>query len=202
MSAIPRGPKGRLPAGRRQARPGGPGTSRATRPGAGRSGTRPPVAGQPSARRPESSSRRPGLTGRAAILALVACALVVSAALPLRELFSQRGEIGRLEQDQSQAQARVDALEAEKTRLADPAYAAAEARRRLHFVLPGETSYVLILPTPDPGALAAGSVGSGSDAPWYSQVWGSVEIADSGAEPAPSNPAPTPVPSPAPAPAP
>lgn len=123
------------------------------------------------------------MTGRAAVLALVVSALVVSAALPLRELVAQRGEIGELRAEQAQAQERVDALEAEKDRLGDPAYVAAEARRRLHFVLPGETSYVLILPTPAPGEQEE-LAGPGEDAPWYSQVWGSVQAAD--AEPAPT----------------
>ena len=129
--------------------------------------------------------RRQGLTGRAAVLVLVLAALVVSAALPLRELIAQGGEIDELRADQSQAQARVAVLEAEKDRLGDPAYVAAEARRRLHFVLPGETSYVLILPSPSPGEEAAKDA-PGVDAPWYSQVWGSVQAADAEPVPAPT----------------
>jgi len=142
------------------------------------------VAGQPTrAERPDSRLRRQGLTGRAAVLVLVVCAIVVSAALPLRELFAQRGEISALQQEQEQAQARVDALEVEKARLGDPAYVAAEARRRLHFVLPGETSYVLVLPSPQPSAVDDAEAGDVSDQPWYSQVWGSVEVADAPPEP-------------------
>jgi len=175
MSTPPRGGRSRPTAGRRPARTG-PGASRPVRTA--------PVAGRPEqAERSDSRSRRQGLTGRAAVLVLVVCALVVSAALPLRELFAQRGEISALEQEQAQAQARVDALEAEKARLGDPAYVAAEARRRLHFVLPGETSYVLVLPSPQPGAVDDLDAGEVSDEPWYSQVWGSVEVADAPPEP-------------------
>lgn len=142
------------------------------------------MAGQPArAERRDSQLRRQGLTGRAAVLVLVVCAIVVSAALPLRELLAQRGEISALEQQQEQARARVEALEAEKARLGDPAYVAAEARRRLHFVLPGETSYVLVLPSPKPGAVDDADAGAVSDEPWYSQVWGSVEVADAPPEP-------------------
>lgn len=116
------------------------------------------------------------------MLALVVCTLVVSAALPLREFLSQRGEIADLEQGAAQARARVAELEAEKARLEDPAYVAAEARRRLHFVLPGETAYVLLQPEPQPDAAGATSksIGgaAGPEAPWYSQVWGSVASAD------------------------
>lgn len=117
-----------------------------------------------------------------AILGLVAAALVVSAALPVQEYLSQRAEIGALEQARTQAQARVGALEAERQRLLDPAYVAGEARRRLHFVLPGETSYVLVGPPPatdvdEPPSKVPGSP-VGATAPWYSQLWGSVRTAD------------------------
>jgi hypothetical protein len=108
---------------------------------------------------------------------MVVCGLLLSAFLPMRDYLAQRGEIAQLEDEQSQARKRVAALEAERDRLQDPAYVAAEARRRLHFVLPGETAYVVLTPEEDPAeAEAEGPVGSTS--PWYSQVWGSVEQAD------------------------
>ena len=123
-----------------------------------------------------------GLTTRAAVLGLVVCALVVSAALPLREYLSQRADINRLQQSQAAAQQRVAQLEQEKARLADPAYVAALARDRLHFVRPGEVAYVILDPqaaasTPADGALAAAAP-AGPKAPWYSQLWGSVRSAD------------------------
>ena len=126
--------------------------------------------------------RPAGLTTRAAILGLVVCALVVSAALPLREYLSQRADIRHLEQSQAAATARVAALREEKARLADPDYVAALARDRLHFVRPGETAYVVI--APDAPAAApkdarrAASAPAGPEAPWYSQLWGSVRSAD------------------------
>jgi len=122
------------------------------------------------------------MTGRAAVLVLVIGALVVSAALPLREFLAQRGDIGEMRAQQAATRERVAELQAEKARLADPAYVAAEARRRLHYVLPGETAYVVLQPSPAPGSESPVSAA----APWYSQLWGSVQAAD---EPAP---APTP----------
>jgi cell division protein FtsB len=123
-----------------------------------------------------------GLTTRAAILGLVVCALVVSAALPLREYLSQRADITRLQQAQAAARHRVAALETQKARLADPDYVAALARDRLHFVRPGETAYVVVAPgaaadTPRDAQRAA-SAPAGPQAPWYSQLWGSVRSAD------------------------
>jgi cell division protein FtsB len=132
--------------------------------------------------RAEQERRATGLTTRAAVLGLVLCALVVSAALPLREFLSQRGEIGRLQQQQALQRERVEALEAAKRQLEDPAFVTAEARRRLHFVKPGETAYVLLTPQPGEAPLGAtaetAEQAAGPEAPWYSQLWSSVEVAD------------------------
>jgi cell division protein FtsB len=123
-----------------------------------------------------------GLTTRAAVLGLVLCALVVSAALPLREYLSQRADIRNLEQSQEVQRARVAALEEQKARLADPDYVAALARDRLQFVRPGEVAYVVVAPSAPPvtpaDAKRAASAPTGPEAPWYSQLWGSVRSAD------------------------
>jgi cell division protein FtsB len=123
-----------------------------------------------------------GLTTRAAVLGLVLCALVVSAALPLREYLSQRADIRNLEQSQEVQRARVAALEEQKARLADPDYVAALARDRLQFVRPGEVAYVVVAPSAPPvtpaDAKRAASAPAGPEAPWYSQLWGSVRSAD------------------------
>jgi cell division protein FtsB len=133
-----------------------------------------------------------GLTTRAAVLGLVVCGLVVSAALPLREYLSQRGQIAAATAKQAQQQARVRALEDQLRQLQDPAYLKAQARTRLHFVLPGETAYVVLTPSAAPlapgRAALQGATATGPEAPWYSQVWGSVKAAD--------RPAPLPTPSP------
>ena len=132
------------------------------------------------------------MTTRAAILGLVVCALVVSAALPFREYLSQRGQIATAKAKQAQQLTRVEALELQLRQLQDPAYVKAQARTRLHFVLPGETAYVVLTPSaaPLPAGRAAlqGATATGPEAPWYSQIWGSVKAAD--------RPAPLPTPTP------
>jgi cell division protein FtsB len=105
------------------------------------------------------------------VLVLVVVTLLVSAALPVREFFRQRGQIAELAQSNAEARARLAALEAERARQQDPAHVMAEARRRLHFVMPGETMYVVLEPTPSPTDEA-------DDAPWWSQLWSSVAAAD------------------------
>jgi cell division protein FtsB len=145
--------------------------------------------------------RSKGLTTRAALLGLVVCGLVVSAALPLREYLSQSGRIAAAEAQNAEQQRRVTALEQQLQQWQDPAYVRAQARARLHFVMPGEYAYVVLAPSADkgtastPGAPAAvpGTVAVGPESPWYSQLWGSVRAAD---RPAPA-PSPTPTGKPA-----
>ena len=168
--AAPRRPA----AGRRPARPAGRPTARTTT----RTPTPRPVAGR--LKRDPATPRRSPLTPRAAVLALLCLGLLASAALPLREYLAQRQQISALEEQQDAARERIAELEAERERLKDPAYVAAEARRRLHFVLPGETAYVVLAPEE---AAAPATPPRSRQAPWYSQVWGSVEQAD---RPAPS----------------
>lgn len=121
-----------------------------------------------------------GLTTRAAVLGLVLCALVVSAALPLREYLAQRGQLGQLEQSQAAQRVRIAALTQQKTMLGDPTYVASLARERLHFVKPGETTY-LVLGAQDPAVTAQPEQAehpAGPTAPWWSQLYGGVRTAD------------------------
>ncbi|MYW69147.1 septum formation initiator family protein [Streptomyces sp. SID8379] len=121
-------------------------------------------------------ARRSRLTGRAALLALVVCTLVVALAYPIRQYVSQRGEIEDLQRQQQEAKERVDRLRDEKARWQDDSYAEQRIRERLHMVMPGETGYVV------PESRATGSAartGQGAaDRPWYSNVWDGVDKAD------------------------
>ncbi|MEV1022356.1 septum formation initiator family protein [Streptomyces sp. NPDC050264] len=120
-------------------------------------------------------ARRSRLTGRAALLALVVCTLVVALAYPIRQYVSQRGEIEDLQRQQQEARNRVDRLRDEKARWQDDAYAEQRIRERLHMVMPGETGYVV----PDARSTAADRAEQGeTDRPWYSNVWDGVDKAD------------------------
>jgi cell division protein FtsB len=157
-----------------------PGRRRAlARSGRSRATTRRTTAGTgaPAAER----RRATALTTRAAVLGLVLCGLVVSAALPLRELLAQRGQIATAEQAQTARLERVAALEEQRRALDDPTHVQALARERLHYVMPGETAYIVLAPeggavTADPAK--AQVVPAGPGAPWWSQLWGSVQAAD------------------------
>lgn len=137
----------------------------------------PPPSAPPPGRRPSAGS----FTGRALILALVAATLLLSLAVPVRAWFAQRSEIAGLRADVDAARDRVAALEVQKQRWDDPAFVAAEARRRLHFVLPGEVGFVTLGAE---GATDVAAVGAEPQAPWYSSLWGALQAADDNADPA------------------
>lgn len=75
--------------------------------------------------------------------------LVVSAAIlapNLQEYIAQREAISRYQLESAVTQQSIDELTAEKQRWADPAYVQAQARDRLLFIMPGETSYLVTAP--------------------------------------------------------
>ncbi|MFC9845574.1 septum formation initiator family protein [Streptomyces sp. NPDC060223] len=120
-------------------------------------------------------ARRSRLTGRAALLALVLCSLVVALAYPIRQYVSQRAEVSDLVRQREQARERVEQLRDLKARWQDDAYAEQQIRDRLHYVMPGETGYIVI----DPDAAKQSRVDQGAaDRPWYSNVWDGVDRAD------------------------
>jgi cell division protein FtsB len=120
-------------------------------------------------------ARRSRLTGRAALLALVLCSLVVALAYPIRQYVSQRAEIADLQREQDQARQRVEQLRDLKARWQDDAYAEQQIRQRLHYVMPGETGFVVV----DPGAAQQSRADLGAaDRPWYSNVWDGVDKSD------------------------
>ncbi|WP_043730375.1 FtsB family cell division protein [Streptomyces zinciresistens] len=120
-------------------------------------------------------ARRSRLTGRAALLALVVCSLVVAMAYPIRQYVSQRAEIADLRRQKQEAAQRVEELRDLKARWQDDAYAQQQIRQRLHYVLPGETGYVVI----DPDAAKQSRTDRGAAArPWYANLWDGVDKAD------------------------
>jgi cell division protein FtsL len=127
---------------------------------------------------PSAAAPRPTrLTSRAAVLAVVICAIVLSLAYPVREYIAQRQQIDQLVTQQQTMLAQVRTLEAERARLSSPSYIEQLARQELDMCFPGTQCYVieggqsLINGTsPQPAGLA----------PWYAKLWRSVEQADAG----------------------
>jgi cell division protein FtsB len=162
---------------RRSGRRGDPGIDRATG-GADRT-SRADRAGRRTARRSGAStvSRLVGrlTTRRAAVLALVVCALALSIAVPLRTYLAQHDELQAQLAQQQTLRAQASQLAQLHAKLSDPAQVEAEARTRLHYVMPGETPYVVQLPGNGSSA-NSGQAGQqpSSNSVWYQQLWQSI----------------------------
>ena len=122
---------------------------------------------------------RPRFTGRAAVLALVLCSLVAVLAYPTRQFIAQRADIAAQRAAAEQARERVRELHREKARWQDPAYVRTQARKRLHYAMPGETPYLSVDPTARQSSAEAGAASrSAQGRPWYAGLWDSVDAAD------------------------
>jgi cell division protein FtsB len=111
-------------------------------------------------------------TRRAAVLALVVCALALTVAVPLRNFLTQRTDLADLRIEQQQKTQQLAGLTARIYQLRDPAYVKAEARERLSYVQAGEIPYVV--QTPGEGAAAQAGPGPGGPAPWFDRLWSDV----------------------------
>src|SRR5690349_5652024 len=132
-------------AGRRGANASGPAGSRPA--------AAPTTAAPGSARRTARTWRAPALPGRSlmpqsalarqvAILGFVLCAVALSVAFPLRNYLEQRADLAAAVSSQQDLEQQRAELQARKDALLDNDYVAAEARRRLQYVTPGDTVFV------------------------------------------------------------
>ena len=119
------------------------------------------------------------LTGRAAVLAIVVCLLAISLAYPLRQYLAQRSDIGEYRERVRAQEERVAELRRQHERWNDPRYVEAQARERLHYVMPGETSYIVLEADEAPAPATADPPAERKRAPWYTDLWHSVEAAGS-----------------------
>jgi cell division protein FtsL len=124
---------------------------------------------------PPAAPRSTRLTGRAAVLAVVICAIVLSLAYPVREYMTQRSQIESLVAQQQTMLAQVRNLQAQQAKLADPAYIEQLARQELDMCFPGTRCY--IVEGSQPSVSPAQAVERGP-APWYDKLWRSVQQAD------------------------
>jgi cell division protein FtsB len=141
----------------------------------------PPAQPQPAQPSPAqaaamaAAARSTKLTGRAALLAVVICAIALSLAYPVREYIAQRQRIDQLLAQQQTMAAQVKALQAEKTKLSQTWYIEQEARDQLHMCFPQEQCYEVVSGQP---AKASVSKPQAVADPWYAKLWDSVRKAD------------------------
>jgi cell division protein FtsB len=88
------------------------------------------------------SSRRPG-SGRTFSLVAVFFIFALVLAPPIQHYFTQRAQINALRAQVDSDRAALEAARLELMRWQDPDYVKAQARERLHFVMPGERQYIV-----------------------------------------------------------
>src|SRR5688500_15038334 len=150
-------------------------TSATSRPGQRRSGRR---AARTTGGAP--GRRRPLFTGRAALLCGLVLLLALTLAGPVRQYLAGRAELVRLAAEGRELDQRVEDLQAQLGRQADPGYAERQARDRLTYVLPGDRLIVVV-----DGEAVEGDAGTLADAatadeplPWYEGLMESLARAD------------------------
>jgi cell division protein FtsL len=124
---------------------------------------------------PPAAPRTTRLTGRAAVLAVVICAIVLSLAYPVREYVTQRRQIDALVAQQQVMLAQVKSLEAQQAKLSSPAYIEQLARQQLDMCFPNTQCYIVEGGQPLISTARAAQPGP---APWYDKLWQSVQQAD------------------------
>jgi cell division protein FtsB len=120
----------------------------------------------------DQAAARTRYTSRAAVLALLVCAIALTLAYPIREYIAEHRQIAQLEAESAQLAARMRALKAQQRALASPVYIEQQARDQLHMCFPTQTCYVVVSPAPARGKATR------SHAPWYSVLWKSIGEAD------------------------
>src|SRR4029077_16332146 len=136
----------------------------------------PTTGGRPP---PPAAPRATRLTGRAAVLAVVICAIALSLAYPVREYVNQRRQIDALVVQQQSMLSQVKSLQAQQARLSSPSYIEQLARQELNMCFPGTRCYIVEGGQPRTSTAQAAKPGPAS---WYDKLWRSVQQADANQE--------------------
>jgi cell division protein FtsL len=130
----------------------------------------------PALGRPQVADRA-RFTSRAAVLAVVICAIALSLAYPVREYIAQRRQIDQLQAERQLLTTQLRQLQQQQGRLNDPTYIEQLARNKLHLCLRGAVCYEVI--GAQPGHSGAQATAA-SLTPWYERMWQSVQEANRG----------------------
>jgi cell division protein FtsB len=172
------------PAGRDRARPvAGRGAARpAVR------GSRPRIPAQPGPApvKPPGSGPRSYFTRRAAVFAAVLFIVAMTVAIPAQRYVAQRENIADLRAQVAQGTEKVAELEKQVATANEPYAIEREARRRLHFVMPGEQAYRVTDPLHVEEEKAEQAKAEGA---WWDRMVGSVDEAAQPVEELPLAPA-------------
>ena len=130
--------------------------------------------------------RRPSINGRLVVMLSAFIILILMLASPIRDLVAQRARIEALKIQVQQSEKQVELLREVQAKWNDPNFVAAQARARLHYVMPGEIVFSVIgldgqpevITNSQPATAWAGE--PAPPAPWYKNLYNSWLEADSG----------------------
>ena len=122
-----------------------------------------------------AAARPTRLTGRAALLAVVICAIALSLAYPVREYIAQRQQIDQLLALRQANAAQVQALEEEDGRLTQTWYVEQQAEDELPCASPRSSA---TRSSPAARRRRPASKPHVAADPWYAALWQSVQRAD------------------------
>ncbi|NQX34299.1 septum formation initiator family protein [Herbiconiux sp. VKM Ac-2851] len=114
-------------------------------------------------------------SGFTVLMFVVIVMFVIIIAPGLRVYIEQRQQLAALHAAVEARDAENDALTSEIARWSDPAYIKAEARDRLYYVMPGETSFLVVddVPAPaEPGSDVSDTI-STTQVDWLSSIFAS-----------------------------
>jgi cell division protein FtsB len=116
------------------------------------------------------------------VLVLVLSVLTISYASSLKAYFQQHSQIQQLRGQIASSESDIHRLEAEKAKWNDPAYVREQARARFGYLMPGQTSYVVIGEDGKPLSAQASlsdprTHTSATPTAWWTTEWRSVQLA-------------------------
>jgi cell division protein FtsB len=126
------------------------------------------------------------LTVRAMTLVVIVLIITFVLAVPIRQLIEQQSRINTLRAQEAANQILIRELNADIQRWQDPAYVKAQAKSRLHYVMPYEVGYI-VLEADEAEQVSLQPLTSQPTStnrpPWYKTLWQSIEQAGDTAAP-------------------
>jgi cell division protein FtsB len=121
------------------------------------------------------STRKRG-SGRTFSLVAIFFIFALVLAPPIQHYFTQRAQINALQAQVDSDRSALEAARLELTRWQDPEYVKAQARERLHFVMPGERQYIVTGTPNGDGEITTNKVADQLEdgSPWYTRMIASI----------------------------
>jgi cell division protein FtsB len=121
------------------------------------------------------STRKRG-SGRTFSLVAAFFIFALVLAPPIQHYFTQRAQINALQAQVDSDRSALEAARLELMRWQDPEYVKAQARERLHFVMPGERQYIVTGTPNGDGQVTTNKVADQLEdgSPWYTRMIASI----------------------------